>query len=188
MTGERLPPDEIRTGAAYESARPAARTRLAEAADARRVPLGDDLVLVFETGETIRAALEELLRAERVVDPGRLRAEAGLFAQLRGGEHELAATLYVDVADAAALADRLAELAGVGGAVSMGLAGHRVPARVDHEPDGAAVHLRFPLDAAQRAALLDGAAVDVEVDHPGCRARAALGTDAVRAISADLRR
>lgn len=189
MSADPLGPGEVRTGAAYEAERAASRGRLAAAAPARRVSLGDELVLVFESRDTVRASLEELLRAERVSDRQRIDAETASFADLVPDDHQLAATLYLDIADPAALADRLAELGDLGTAVSLDVAGHRVSGRSDGaESGGGGWHLLFALDEAQRGLLLDGGTVAVVVDHPGLRATADLDGEQVRAVSADLRR
>jgi Protein of unknown function (DUF3501) len=180
---------EVRTGARYEAERSAGRARLASTAGLRRLDLDDGLALVFETRETVRTALEELLRAERTADPAGISAEAAAFSELLGGESDLVATLYLDVADPVALAERLAELPGIAAAVSLGIGDDRVPATPEMA-DGVsgAFALRFPLEVAQRSALLDGAAMTVAVDHPRCRARVSLGVEQVRAIAVDLRR
>lgn len=189
MTADRLGPGEVRTGAAYEAVRAASRARLAQAAAAHRVSLGGDLVLVFESRERVRASLEELLRAERVSDQQRIDAEAAAFAGVLPGDDELAATLYMDIADPAALADRLAELGDLGAAVSVDLGGDRVRGRSDGaESGGGGWHLLFAFDQAQRRMLLDGGPVAVVVDHPRLRATAVLDVDQVRAVTADLRR
>jgi hypothetical protein len=70
------------------------------------------------------------------------------------GRRELAATLYVDVADPVALAERLTELADVEQTVSIEVGGRRVVARSDPGDSGSgAFHLLFALDDQQRAAV-----------------------------------
>ena len=188
MSAERLGP-EVRSGAAYEAARGAARSGLAGSAADRRVSLGGELVLVFESRDTIRASLEELLRAERVSDQQRIAAETAAFADMVPGDQELAATLYLDIADPAALADRLAELGGLSAAVSLDLSGDRVRATSDGAESAAGGwHLVFALDDAQRRMLLDGGAVTVVVDHPRLRTATVLPAGQVRVVTADLRR
>ena len=151
--------------------------------------LGSDLVLVFETRETVRTALEEQLRSERVDDVERIAGEAAAFAELVGDENELVATLYVDVADPVALAERLGELAGVERAVALEVGGRRSVARSDPGDSGSgAFHLVFALDREQRDGLLGGLAVSLRVEHPACRAVATLGAGQARAIGADLTR
>lgn len=186
---ERFPPGKVRTGPAYEADRVPARARLAAAAPPRRIALGADLVLVFEPAEVVRMALEESLRAERATDPERVATEAAAFAELLGGDQVLAATLYVDVADPVALADRLTELNGVESAVSLELAGRRLNGRADSGDSGTgAFHLLFDVDDEQRTSLLRGAPASVRVDHPACRAVATLNADQLLAIGADLPR
>jgi hypothetical protein len=186
---ERLPAGEVRTGPAYEADRLSDRARLSAAAGERRLALGTDLVLVFETRETVRMALEELLRAERIDDGERVAGETAAFAALLGEEHELAATLYVDVADPVALAERLTELAGVDQAVSLEVGGRRTVARPDPGDSGSgAFHLLFALDSDQRAALLAELPASIRVEHPACRATATVSASQVLAISAELKR
>jgi hypothetical protein len=181
--------DTLRTGAAYEADRQPTRARLAASAEDRRVELGSGLVLVFETVDAIRTALEELLRADRVSDPGRVEAEAAAFGDLAGGPGALAAVLLVDVADPVALSDRLAELSGIAECVFLDIGGRRIPARADSGgDDSGAFHLLFDLGAEARAALLDSGGVTVAVEHPACRASVPLSADQVRAATADLRR
>jgi hypothetical protein len=180
---------EVVTGPGYESGRAVSLATLSASGGHRRVDLGGDLVLVFHTRETVRAALQELLRADRVTDAERIAAESAAFAELLGGDHDLVATLYLDVPDPVALADRVAELPGVADVVYLEVGGDRVPAVTD--PDdrvSGAFHLRFSLATERRAILLGGGAVTVAVDHPKLRTSVTVSTEQVRAIAADLRR
>lgn len=180
---------EVGTGPGYEVERSAILARLASTAGDRRLDLGGDLVLVFETRETVRTALQELLRAERVTGTGAIAAETEAFAGLLGGDHDLVATLHLDVSDPVALADRIAELPGIAGTVILEVAGGRVPAGTDlGEEVPGAFHLRFTLGSEQRAALLDGAAATITVDHPRLHTSATLSPGQMRAIAVDLRR
>jgi hypothetical protein len=186
---ERFVVGEVVTGSAYETGRAAARARLASTAGLRRLDLGGDLVLVFHTRDTVRAALQELLRADRVTDGERIAAESAAFAELLGGDHDLVATLHVDISDPVALADRIAELLGIGDVVWLEVGGDRVAAVTD-PGDGVsgAFHLRFPLGAEHRAILIEEAEATVTVDHPAFRANVTLSAEQVRAIAADLQR
>jgi hypothetical protein len=189
VTVDGVAPGEVSTGSEYEAERATRRERLASTAGLRRVELGGDLVLVFQTRETVRTALEEMLRSERVVDPERIAIESAAFAELLGGEDEVVATLFVDAADPVALGDRLGELPGIAGTVSLSVEGSRVPARPE-AADGTpgAFRLRFAMGRDQRTAVLDGAEVTAIVDHTSFRASATLSAEQVGAITADLRR
>jgi hypothetical protein len=184
---ERLPAAEVRRGPSYEVTRLAELSRLASAAEERRVALGPDLVLVFETAETVRTALEEQLRGERVDDAERVASEAAAFAELLGDQDEVVATLYIDVADPVALAERLAELSGVERGVSIEIGGRLSMARPDPGDSGSgAFHLVFALDQQQRDGLSAALPVRIRVEHPACRVVATLSAGQVRAIGADL--
>lgn len=187
MSGDALGAD-VRTGAAYESDRESAREALAADAAARRVTIDGGLVLVFDSEATLRAALEEFLRAERVTDPERVAGEAAAFAELVAGPGELVATLYIDDADPAGLADRVAELHGLGGAVALQVGDTTVPAHEEGAETGAgALRLRFALDERQAAAVRDGRNLAVVVDHPRIQARTRLSEEQARAVATCLR-
>jgi hypothetical protein len=186
---DRLGPGEVRTGASYEPGRLADLARLSAVAGERRVALAPDLVLVFETVDTVRLALEETLRTERVDDEAQAAGETAVFAALLGEADEVVATLYVDVADPVALAERLTELDGVERAVSLEVGGRRSTARSDPGDSGAgAFHLAFALDQGQRDALQAGLPSSIRVEHPACRAVATLPGGLGRAIGAQLTR
>ncbi len=186
---ERFQAGQVRTGSAYDADRLSARARLAATAKQRRLTLGADLTLVFDTSDEVRLALEETLRAERLDDAARVAAETAAFASLLGDDHELAATLYVDTADPVALADRLTELTGVERVVTLEVGGRRVTARCDAADGGSgAFHLFFALDGEARAAIVAGAPTTICVDHPACHAVATLTSEQARSISTDLQR
>lgn len=174
--------EPLRTGAGYESVRRAALSALAAAAEHRRVDLGADLALVFLSSDSVRAAAEETLRAERVVDATSIAEEADGFASLRGGDGVLSALLIVDLSDPLALSERLADLAGVGEAVSLDVDGSRFAAQAEPDDGSGAWLLRFSVDVA-----LDSAAVAVVVEHRALKANVGLTGEQVRAVAADMR-
>ena len=190
MTGGDLLPEEIRTGAAYESARSDERVRLAELQRHRRVSLGRILSLVFENRETLQAALEEMLRTERTSEPGRVTAGVAAFNAVLPGNAVLGSTLYIDVADPAELAQAIADLGGVERTVYLDVGGDRVagvPDDAEAEDEAAgAWHVGFPLGAPHQDAWRTGAEIAVGVEHPACSARVVLAEAQRRAIGADL--
>src|ERR1039457_338396 len=157
-----LDPQVLRVGAAEESARADARSAAIELRRRRRVDLGDLISIVFESRDTLAAAAEEALRSARIEDPERVGAEAGRFGLLLPAPGGLAATLFLEISDAAELASVRGELEGV--------AESRAPATVfpvSAAGDGAApvACLRFELTASQREAWLEGARVLLRATH-----------------------
>ena len=70
-----LTPADVRVGDAYEQVRAESRRDAAALKGPRRIALGDTLSLVFENRDTMRAVLEEMLRAERVDDAEEVAAD-----------------------------------------------------------------------------------------------------------------
>jgi len=178
-------------GATYEHARAEARSAAVELRRRRRVDLGDLLSVVFENRVTLAAAAEEALRAERIEDPERVEEEAGRFGLLLPPPGGLAATLFVEVSDAAEMASVLPELEGVAESVQLEIDGSRVPATVfpfSAASGGAApvTYLRFDLTASQREAWIEGARVLLRVTHPRCVTSTELSDEQRAAIVADL--
>lgn len=182
---------DIRPPAVYEPVRGEARRRIIEVKRTRRVALGELLTLMFENRDTIRSVVEELVRAERIESSERIAEELEVFNTLIPGEHELSATLFVEITDPADLLPKLAELQGIEASVHLEVDGRRAEGRVDeglsHDDRTRSVHyLRFRLDGPQRAALLEGGEVAVVADHEHYRARTVLEAAQLQALRADL--
>jgi hypothetical protein len=187
---DKLQTSEIRVGADYERVRGEARRRVAEMKRHRRVALGDELSLVFENRETIRAVVEEMLRAERITDPDRVSADVEAFNTVIHGAGTLDAVLYLEIPDPADLAAVAARLEGVERTVYLEVSGARIPGEVDEvsvpEEAPSAFYITFRLNPEHRSAWLGGAEVTVGVDHPERALRTSLDDDQRRAVSADL--
>lgn len=187
---EPLHPGEVRTGTDYESVRGAERQSVVEAQRERRVHLGERLTLVFESRDTIRVSLEEMLRSDRISDDDEVSARVDAFNEFVPQGGHIGATLYVEAADPAELNTVLSDLEGVHRAVYLEIAGVRVGGEtLDDAPAdelAAASYITFRVPPEARDAWLAGAPVAIGVAHPTCSDRAEL-TEAQRtAISADL--
>ncbi|MFN2451896.1 MAG: DUF3501 family protein [Candidatus Dormibacteria bacterium] len=177
---------QVRPPQAYEPERAEARQRLAEHRRDRRLALGDVVSLVIEDRETLRGALEEALRAERVEQPDRVAAEAAVVATALPGADELCALLVLEIADPAELGRRRAELRGLHERVRLELDGVAVAPAVDaSDAEGSVLLLRFRL--AGGAERVRGAAeVSISVEHPAYRARTLLTSAQREAIAASV--
>ncbi|MBV8193969.1 MAG: DUF3501 family protein [Candidatus Dormibacteraeota bacterium] len=185
---EPLDPGDVRTGAAYEEVRSGERQSLVEAQRHRRVSLGTSLELVFESRDSVRLALEEMLRSERVSDPDVIAGDAAAFSELIPGEGRIGATLYVIAGDAAELGTTLSGLADVRAAVYLEIDGKRVPGEVlddeAAEQMSAASFVTFRLSPELRERWRRGAAIVAGVEHPRHAERSTL-TDEQRAAIAE---
>jgi hypothetical protein len=182
--------DEVRVGQAYETMRGDERRRVAEFKRFRRVHLGHALALVFENRDTIRSTLEEALRTERIDDPDRVAGEVVAFNAVVPAPGELAAALFLEVADPADLNAAALRLDGVEQTVFLEVAGTRVrgvPEAVFPPGEAALAHyLRFRFDPEQREAIRSGSTLVAGTDHAACAVAVTLDEDQRRAIAEDL--
>ena len=182
--------DDVRAGAAYDLARGEDRRRVAELKRFRRIHLGETLALVFENRDTIRSTLEEALRTERIADPDRVAGEIAAFNAVVPEPGQLAAVLFLEVADPADLTAAAAQLQGVESTVFIEVAGTRVrgvPEAVSPPGESVPAHyLRFSLEPEQRAAILGGSAITTGTAHPNVEVSVQLDEGQRRSIASDL--
>jgi hypothetical protein len=157
----------------YAVERAAFRTRVLAHKRARRVALGEHVMLLFEDRLTVQYQVQEMLRIERIFELAAIQAELDAYNPLVPGGQDLRATMLIEYPD---VVQRHAALATLGGIE------HRVFAEVDGlgcasthadedlgRSDGArtaAVHfLRFAFAPAQIAALRVGAGLAFGIDN-----------------------
>lgn len=181
--------EDVRVGDVYDTVRREVRRALIESKGARRLPLGQDLVLVLENAETVRGALEEALRAEGITEDSRVSQEAAGFTTLIPPPGELVGVLYLDVADPADLNERAAELLRLAPRVYLEGDGRRTAALLD-APAGAeavgAVDIRFQVTPGLRQALNAGGPVHAGIEHDDVHTQVALTPTQVAALGADV--
>jgi hypothetical protein len=100
-------------------------------------------------------------------------------------ESELAATLLIELKEQERMREEFRRLAGLDRHVALvvgerSIAGVFEEGRQSDENISAVQYVRFPIDAAARAALSSGAPLAIAIDHPRYTARTAL-SDAARA-------
>src|SRR6476469_1643428 len=83
----------------YERSRDAFRTRIIALKQRRRLSVGDKITLVFENRETIQFQIQEMIRAERIVDPGKVQNELDVYNALLPAKGELSATLFIEITE-----------------------------------------------------------------------------------------
>jgi hypothetical protein len=192
--------DEIRLGDVvnffeYEKVREERRRRVIELKRKRRVEVGPYLSFVFENRETLLFQIQEMCRAERIIDDAKVQEEIDVYAALLPRPGELSATLFIEISDKDQIKPVLDRFMGIdtGRHVWLEIAGGpRVPgvfeAGHSDEEKGklAAVHFvrfAFSPDAAR---AFRTSAVDLVADHPAARARARLSAETKAELLTDL--
>ena len=165
----------------YEKVREDRRRRVIALKEKRRVQVGPYLSFVFENRATLLFQIQEMCRAERIIDDARVQEEIDVYSALLPGPGELSATLFIEIADKDQIKPVLDRFMGIdiGHHVWMEMTGGlRVPgvfeAGHSDEEKGklAAVHfVRFVFSDAAMSAFRTSA-VDLVTDHPAARAPA----------------
>jgi hypothetical protein len=178
----------------YEKIRVARRREIVALKQARRVSVGRYLTFVFENRATVWFQIQEMVRAERIVDEAKIAEEVEVYNGLLPQPGELAATLMIEIDQASEIKPVLDRLLGidtrdyvkltVGPHVIVGVfeSGHS-----DEERGKlSAVHfVRFALPPQARARFATSE-VALVVEHPNERARAVLAKETKRSLLDDL--
>ena len=90
---------------AYEAERDAYRARVVAAKRARRLAVGDRVMLLFENRETVRFQVQEMMRIERIRAPEKVQHELDVYNALVPGDGELSATMFIEITDTRRLAN-----------------------------------------------------------------------------------
>ena len=189
-----LETSEILNLVEYEKVRDARRRRIVELKKARRIAVGRYLTFVFENRDTVWFQIQEMVRAERIVDDAKIAEEVEVYNALLPQPGELSATLMIEIEDAAQIKRVLDKLLGIDtrGYVKLTVGSRVIPGDFEaghsDEERGklSAVHfVRFALPPEARASFATSE-VALEVEHPNERARAVLSDETKRSLLDDL--
>ncbi|KFN50526.1 hypothetical protein N790_05205 [Arenimonas malthae CC-JY-1] len=169
---EKLTRADLFTLEAYAEARDGFRARVISHKQARRVPLGANINLLFEDRLTVQYQVQEMLRIERIFEAGAIQDELDAYNPLVPDGANLKATMLIEFPDPEERKRELARLGGIEHRVYAQVQGQgRVPAIADEDLErseggkSAAVHfLRFEFAPAAIMALRAGAALAFGID------------------------
>ena len=176
--------DEILDLTAYEKARPGIREAMLAVKAPRRVHLGDALTFLFENRDTVRYQVQEMVRAERMVDEEAIAHELETYNELLGRQGELGAALLIEIDDPAERAVKLSDWMGLPGSLYVKTgSGRRVKATFDARQVG-----EERLSSVQYLKFDTGGEAPVAVgsDHPRLVAEVLLTPEQRQALTADL--
>jgi hypothetical protein len=100
ITMNDLTQEDLIPHAEYEQQRDAFRRRIIELKRRRRITIGSVVTLVFENRETIQFQIQEMVRAERILDPVKVQDELNVYNALLPKTGELSATLLIEITEA----------------------------------------------------------------------------------------
>ncbi|MEK7385851.1 MAG: DUF3501 family protein [candidate division NC10 bacterium] len=189
-----LEPSEILNLVEYEKVREARRRAIIELKRRRRVQVGRYLTFVFENRETVWFQIQEMVRAERIVDDGKIAEEVEVYNGLLPRAGELAATMMIEITETAAIKPVLDKLLGIDTCdyVRLTVGPHVVVGDFEsgHSDEArgklSAVHfVRFKLPP-EAPGIFMAAEVALVVDHPNERTRTVLSDETKLSLLEDL--
>lgn len=189
-----LTTSEILNLVEYEKVRDARRRQIVELKKARRIAVGRYLTFVFENRDTVWFQIQEMVRAERIVDDSKIAEEVEVYNALLPQPGELSATLMIEIEDAAQIKPVLDKLLGIDtrGYVKLTVGSRVIPGDFEaghsDEERGklSAVHfVRFALPPEARTSFATSE-VALVVEHPNERARTVLSDETKRSLLDDL--
>ncbi|MGH9831135.1 MAG: DUF3501 family protein [Blastocatellia bacterium] len=168
----------------YEREREAFRERIIQVKKRRRVLLGDSISLVFEGRDTVLFQIQEMVRAERIVDEAKLQEEIDVYAPMLPQPRCLSATLFIEIEDQSRIKQSLEGFLGItrAGTIYIDVGGARVNGEFEggreEEESGkvsAVQYVRFPFqqEPFEKFGRQD-VRVAVVADHPNYKARTEL--------------
>jgi hypothetical protein len=178
----------------YERVREARRQAVIDLKRRRRVTVGRYLSFVFENRVTVWFQIQEMIRAERIVDDAKVDDELTVYNGLLPEPGELAATMFIEIGDPAAIKPVLDALLGIDTRdyVRMEVGPHVIVGRFEsgHSDEElgklSAVHfVRFALPPAARQVFATSE-VTLVVDHPNERSRTVLSAETKASLAEDL--
>ncbi len=182
----------------YEKVREERRRRVIALKEKRRVAVGPYLSFVFENRETLLFQIQEMCRAERIIDDAKVQEEIDVYGALLPEPGELSATLFIEISDQDQIKPVLDRFRGIDTGrhvwLEMGRGGVMVSGEFEaghsDEEKGklAAVHfVRFAF-SPEAASAFRASDVHLVADHPAARARALLSDETKAELLTDLAR
>ncbi|MBA3034192.1 MAG: DUF3501 family protein [Gammaproteobacteria bacterium] len=178
----------------YARVRPEFRAKVMAHKKNRQVPLGANATLYFEDALTMQYQVQEMLRLERLFEPGPIQDELDVYNPLIPDGCNWKATFMVEFPDEAERRQKLAQLIGIEKAVWVQVEGFPKVTPIanedldrETEDKTSAVHfMRFELTPAMAAAAKQGAAIRAGIDHPNYQAEISLPAAIRDSLAGDL--
>lgn len=176
---------------AYEKARPEFQQRIRKIKDLRRLQVSELVTVFFENRETMRYQLQEIVRAERIVEDELLQEQLDTWNELIPGRDEFSVTLMIHETNPAEVKATLRRLKGFDEELWLELNGEQIrPKTLTHDVPSdmtTAVHyLRFPLTGAQRERILAEDCLSFVIEHPSQACREPISGAYLAALREDL--
>ncbi len=158
----------------YAEVRPEFRARVMAHKKNRRLPIGPNATLYFEDTLTMHYQIQEMLRAERIFEASGIQEELDAYNPLIPDGSNWKATFMLEYPDESERQNQLQKLKGIERQIWAQVAdfGRITPVadedleRESEEKTSSVHFLRFELSPEMVAAVKQGAAISMGIDHP----------------------
>ena len=161
----------------------------------RRVAIGPNLTIYFESKLTIQYQVQEMLRIERIFERQAVEEEFCAYASLIPDRHNLKATMMLEYVDAAVRRRKLTELKGIEKGIWLKIGNFERKfafadedlEREDKKKTSAVHFLRFAITSEMGIAMQRGDKLVIGVEHPAYGAEpSVIPKDTYESLLADL--
>ena len=161
----------------YSERRVAFREKVMKHKEDRRIALGPNLTIYFESKMTIQYQVQEMLRIEKIFEKRAIEEELSAYTALIPDSRNLKATMMLEYIDESVRRRKLRELKGiergiwlqVGDESKIFAIADEDLEREDRDKTSAVHFLRFPISDEMIAQMRSGARIMMGVEHPSCQ-------------------
>ncbi len=161
----------------YSERRVAFREKVMKHKEDRRIALGPNLTIYFESKMTIQYQVQEMLRIEKIFEKKAIEEELSAYTALVPDPRNLKATMMLEYTDESVRRRKLRELKGIERGIWFQVGdGNKIFAiadedleREDRDKTSAVHFLRFPISEQMIEEMSTGARIMMGVQHPSCQ-------------------
>ena len=178
----------------YEKTRAEFRARIIELKKRRRVSVGPKVTLVFENRDTVLFQIQEMIRAERLVEEGKIQEEIDVYNTLIPPPDALSATLFIEIQELHRIKPEIESFIGLdrGNRLRLEFGEVQIPAVFEegHSTEfriSAVQYVAFRFRNEQKQVFCRRQhPVSLCIDHPNYQHRTELPPEAVEQLCTDL--
>jgi hypothetical protein len=177
----------------YEKIRETFRRKIIEEKRLRRVSVGPHITFAFENRDTVIFQIQEMVRVERLLTDEAMQKEVDVYNQLVPGDHELSATLLIEITEQSQIRPVLDSLVGLGHqSVFLCIGGHEIETQFDEGQSAedrisAVQYLKWQLGVFDIQAMLEPDSASLVVRHKNYHYEQRLTDEQRLALLTDIR-
>ena len=185
---------DIRNLYEYEQLRKQFVAHIIELKKQRRIAVGPQVSFVFENRDTVLFQIQEMLRAERIVDEGKIQDEMEVYNSLIPPADNLSATMFIEIVELHKIKQEIERFVGLEreNRVRLELGGFQIPAIFEsgHSTEfriAAVQYLTFPFNPEQKNVFCQQREpIRLRIHHPNYQHEAVLPPEMMVELSTDL--